>query len=71
MNIMTFILTVTMAWVILFFIALPIGTTVTDNVQKGNADSAPEKHYLIHKIIISFLLALIIAVIYRFSIYGI
>lgn len=70
MNLMTFILTVTMCWLVLFFVLMPIGINVPLKFQKGNADSAPDKHYIFIKIIISFLLSLIIASIFYLTYYG-
>lgn len=69
MNIMTFILTITMTWIVLFFIALPIAVKMPDKVQKGNADSAPEKHFIFAKSIITFLLALIISILHWYIFY--
>lgn len=58
---MTFILITTMCWMILFFLILPFGIQIEEDIQPGHADSAPKKHYLKAKIIISLILAMSIA----------
>ena len=70
MNPMTFILTIAMIWVVLFLIALPIGIKMPDKVQMGNADSAPEVHYMIPKIFITFGLSIVISAIYWYYVYA-
>jgi len=69
MNIMTFILTITIVWIILFLISLPIAIKMPKIVEKGNADSAPEIHYMAQKIFISLVLAIVISVIYWYCVY--
>ncbi len=69
MNIMTFILTVTMVWIILALIFLPIAIRMPKNIQKGNAESAPEVHYIVEKILISLVLAIVISLIYWYCTY--
>ena len=58
---MTFILVTTMCWMIIFFLILPFGIKIEDNVERGHADSAPKRHYLKAKIILSLLCAMAIA----------
>ncbi len=58
---MTFILMTTMCWMIIFFLILPFGVQIEDKIEKGHADSAPKRHYLKAKTIISLLLSMVIA----------
>lgn len=70
MNIMTFILTTTMIWIVVFFLMLPFSVKMPKKVKIGNSDSAPEVHYLGYKILISFLLSVVLAIIYWYIFYG-
>ena len=68
MNIMTFILTVTMIWIVLIFISLPIGLKFeTENY--GGADSAPSTHYYGLKMLITLVLSIVITSIYCYVYY--
>jgi predicted secreted protein len=70
MGVMNFILTITMIWMVLIFISFPIGLKMPEKIEKGHADSAPEKHYLIQKIVITFVLSIVITFIYWYIVYG-
>jgi predicted secreted protein len=48
-----------MVWMIIFFMSLPIGINVSDNLEIGNANSAPNKTYLKFKILFSTLISII------------
>ena len=48
-------------WVVLFFTLLPIGNIAPKKIQKGCADSAPEKHYLGYKLLLSLAVSIILA----------
>ena len=61
---MSIILTCVIFWVITIFIALPIGIKVPQMQQKGHADSAPDKHYVGLKLLITFLISAILTAIY-------
>ncbi len=45
----------------MFFIILPIGNIMPEDVRHGHADSAPEKHYFGYKVLISLALSIILA----------
>ena len=62
---MKFLLLVTILWIITFFIVLPISNQMPKNIIQGHADSAPEKHYLIEKLLISLVLSIILALCYK------
>ncbi len=69
MNIMTFILTVIMIWIVLIFLVLPFALQMPKKIIIGNADSAPEKHYLMQKIFITLFISIVIAIIYWYIVY--
>ena len=69
MNIMTIILTVTMIWMILIFISLPLFLKKPEKVQKGNDEGAPEVHYFKEKLLVTFLLSILFAGIYFYLFY--
>lgn len=64
MNPMSFILTCTVIWIILIFIAIPIGIKTPEHIIKGHADSAPDNHYIGKKLLITLLVSVILSVIY-------
>jgi predicted secreted protein len=66
MNPMSLIVICVVVWVILIFIALPIGIKMPDKVQLGNADSAPEKHYVGLKLFITLICAIIATAVFWF-----
>lgn len=66
---MTFILTVTMTWIILIFISLPLFLKSQEKVLKGNEEGAPEVHYFIEKLLVTFLLSIVFAGIYFYIFY--
>ena len=57
MSTVSFILVHLMIWLVIFFISLPIGVKVSDQPEKGNANSAPIKTNLKLKFFWSFLIA--------------
>lgn len=69
MNIMTFFLTIIMIWIILLFLALPFAIQMPKRVIRGNADGAPEKHYLLQKLSITLLISIVITIIYWYIVY--
>jgi predicted secreted protein len=69
MNIMTFILTISMFWIVIFFILLPMNIKSARKVKVGNDPSAPEIHYLKQKFYISILLSVVLALLYWYIFY--
>ena len=59
MSTVSFILVHLMMWLIVFFMTLPFGIKVSDQPEKGNANSAPIKTNLKFKFILSFLIAFV------------
>tara|TARA_A100001015_G_C14926622_1_gene686633 strand:+ start:856 stop:1098 length:243 start_codon:yes stop_codon:yes gene_type:complete len=59
MSTVSFILVHLMMWLIVFFMSLPFGVKVSDQPEKGNANSAPIKTNLKVKFILSFLIAFV------------
>jgi len=57
MSTVSFILVHLMMWLIVFFMSLPLGIRVSDQPEKGNANSAPIKTNLKPKFLLSFLIA--------------
>ena len=57
MSTVSFILVHLMMWLIVFFMSLPIGIKVSNEHEKGNANSAPIKTNLKLKFLLSFLIA--------------
>ena len=48
-----------MMWMIVFFMSLPVGISVSENLEIGNANSAPCKTHLKLKILFSTLISII------------
>ena len=48
-----------MVWMIIFFMSLPIGINVSDNLEIGNANSAPSKPHLKLKVLFSTIISII------------
>ena len=48
-----------MMWMIVFFMSLPFGISISDNLEIGNANSAPSKTHLKLKILLSTLISII------------
>ena len=59
MSTVSFILVHLMMWLIVFFMSLPFGVKISDQPEKGNANSAPIKTNLKVKFILSFLIAFV------------
>lgn len=64
MNPMSFILTCMVIWVVLIFIALPIGIKTPEHIEKGHADSAPDNHRVGIKLLITFIMSVILSITY-------
>jgi len=62
---MKFAILTIIIWIVVFFLFLPLGNKMPDNVASGHADSAPEKHYMLRKVLISLAVSIILAVCYR------
>ncbi len=62
MQIFSYFLIFVVVWWILFFIFLPIKNEITSELQTGNANSAPNKSYLLIKVIITTVLSFIILI---------
>jgi predicted secreted protein len=62
---MKFVILVTIIWIVVFFLFLPVGNTMPERVQRGNADSAPEKHHIALKLLISLVVSIILAICYK------
>jgi predicted secreted protein len=69
MNIMTFILTVSMIWIFIFLLILPFKIKVSLENKVGNDPSAPQIHYLKEKFYISILLSVVLAILYWYIFY--
>ena len=48
-----------MVWMIVFFMSLPFGINVSENLEIGNANSAPSKTHLKVKVLFSTLISII------------
>lgn len=64
MNIMTILLTLSVFWLICLFIALPIGIKIDQDHREGHADSAPSKHLLGKKIVYTFIISILLTLLY-------
>ncbi len=64
MNLMTFILVLSMIWIVLSLILLPIGIEMPDKIENGHASSAPKNPRMMLKLGISFSISLILTIIY-------
>ena len=62
MQVFSYFLFFVVIWWILFFIFLPIKNEISTEWQKGNANSAPIKSYLLIKVIITTILSFIILI---------
>ena len=62
MQLFSYFLFFVVIWWILFFIFLPIKNETSSELQKGNANSAPTKSYLLIKVIITTVLSFIILI---------
>ena len=62
MQLFSYFLFLVVIWWVLFFIILPIKNETSSEWQKGNANSAPTKSYLLRKVIITTVLSLIILI---------
>ena len=58
MSIVSIFLVFLMVWMIIFFMALPIGISVSRNSELGNANSAPTKTHLKLKVILCTIISL-------------
>ena len=59
MSYLSIFLVYLMIWMIVFFMSLPIGISVSENLEIGNANSAPSKTHLKLKILFSTLISII------------
>ena len=59
MSLVSYIVVFLIIWMILFFIALPMGVVVSNDHEEGFANSAPDKTNLKIKVIGSFLISFI------------
>jgi len=62
MQLFSYFLFFVVIWWVLFFIFLPMKNETSDEWQKGNANSAPTKSYLLIKVIITTILSFIILI---------
>ena len=62
MQLFSYFLFFVVIWWVLFFIFLPIKNEAPTEWQKGNANSAPTKSYLLRKVIITTILSFIILI---------
>jgi len=62
MQLFSYFLILVVIWWVLFFIFLPIKNETSSEWQKGNANSAPSKSYLLIKVIITTILSFIILI---------
>ena len=63
MTFATGVLVYVMIWVIALFMVLPWGVRIPDRVERGHADSAPERPYIGLKLLITSVLTTFIWVI--------
>lgn len=61
--IFSYIIVLTCIWWVIFYMALPFGSQVTNKPQKGHADSAPTKPHLGIKIVITSIISVILTII--------
>ncbi len=61
---MNLVLVFVMAFVIVIFMALPIGVNIPDKIEKGHASSAPDNPKMGLKIVITSLLSGLVTIIY-------
>ena len=59
MSFVSIFLVYLMVWMIIFFMSLPIGISVSENLEIGNANSAPIKTHLKLKVLFSTLISII------------
>ena len=62
MQLFSYFLILVFIWWVLFFIFLPMKNETSPEWQKGNANSAPSKSYLLIKVIITTILSFIILI---------
>ena len=58
MSIVSIFLVFLMVWMIIFFISLPIGISVSRDSELGNANSAPTKTHLKLKVLLCTIISL-------------
>ena len=58
MSIVSIFLVFLMVWMIIFFMSLPIGISVSKDSELGNANSAPTKTHLKLKVILCTIISL-------------
>ncbi|KJV69303.1 DUF1467 family protein [Candidatus Neoehrlichia procyonis] len=54
------------AWWIIFFIILPIKVKIDENLPVGLASGSPAKAYLLIKVVIATIVAILLAVLYYY-----
>ena len=59
MSYLSIFLVYLMIWMIVFFMSLPFGISISDNLEIGNANSAPSKTHLKVKVLFSTLISII------------
>ncbi|MBP7189688.1 MAG: DUF1467 family protein [Rickettsiaceae bacterium] len=70
MNIITFLLVLMIFWVFTIFLALPIGIRMPDKIKKGHANSAPSNPRIGLKLLITFLISVVLTIIYWYIVYA-
>ncbi len=60
-------ITLMLSWWIIFYIILPIGIKVPDNVDKGLATSAPEHPNIMTKVIQTTLLSIVFTILFQYT----
>ena len=68
MNPMSFILVLTIFWIITIFISLPIGIKMPDKPRLGHERGAPSRHNIGVKMLITFLISLAATFVYWYII---
>ncbi|MDX2049688.1 MAG: DUF1467 family protein [Rickettsiaceae bacterium] len=66
MSFFNFIILVTIFWIIFLFISLPLFLTPQNEVLKGNDRGAPEIHYFKEKIFVTFILAILVSLVFSY-----
>jgi predicted secreted protein len=66
---MTFVLLVTIIWLVSIFIALPIGNKMPKKPRIGHADSAPSHHNIGLKLLITLVTSIMLALCYKWVLY--
>lgn len=68
MSLVAIIVSFTIFWLLCFMIILPINVEISEQIEKGHADSAPKEAYFFKKFLLSIVAATILTSIYIYVI---